>query len=261
MSAPEQPGEVALAFRDASAVRDGRAIWSEGTFDVPAGSVVAVIGANGSGKTTLVQMVLGLIPVASGEVSVFGNSPGEDNDLIGYVPQHYAATAGEAVRGIDAVLLGLTGHRWGFARTTAAQRELAYQTLAALDADGFADRRLSTLSGGQRQRVAIAEAMVGGPRMLILDEPLAALDIGSQRETVLLLAKLHRELGLTIIVVAHDLNPLLPILNSAIYLLDGHAHHAPIGSVVDDELLTHLYGAPIQVVHTPQGELYMRSVL
>ena len=156
MSAPEPPGEVALAFRDASAVRDGRVIWSEGTFDVPAGSIVAVIGANGSGKTTLVQMILGLIPVASGEVGVFGNSPGEDNDLIGYVPQHYAATAGEAVRGIDAVLLGLTGHRWGFARTTEAQRELAYQTLAALDADGFADRRLSTLSGGQRQRVAIA---------------------------------------------------------------------------------------------------------
>jgi len=261
VSIPDPIPEVALSFRDASAVREGRLIWSEGTFDVPAGSVVAVIGANGSGKTTLVQMILGLVPVSSGQLSVFGNAPGEDNDLIGYVPQHYAAIAGEAVRAIDAVLLGLTGDRWGIARTTAAQRQKASQTLAALDADGFADRRLSTLSGGQRQRVAIAEALVGGPRMLILDEPLAALDIGSQRETVLLLAKLHRELGLTIIVVAHDLNPLLPILDSAIYLLDGHAHHAPIGRVVDDELLTHLYGAPIQVAHTPQGELYMRSVL
>ncbi|MBU3749969.1 MAG: ATP-binding cassette domain-containing protein [Mycobacterium sp.] len=261
MSASDPPRDPALSFRDASVIRNGRVIWSEGTFDVPAGSVVAVIGANGSGKTTLVQMILGLIPVASGELTVFGHAPGEDNDLIGYVPQHYAATSGEAVRAIDAVLLGLTGHRWAYFRTTAAQRRSAAQTLAALDADGFAQQRLSTLSGGQRQRVAIAEALVAGPRMLILDEPLAALDIGSQRETVLLLAKLHRELGLTIIVVAHDLNPLLPILDSAIYLLDGHAHHAPIGRVVDDELLTHLYGAPIQVVHTPQGQLYMRSVL
>jgi zinc/manganese transport system ATP-binding protein len=261
MSAPEAPPDVALSLRDASAVRDGRVIWSEGTFDVPSGSVVAVIGANGSGKTTLVQMILGLIPVDSGELQVFGNPPGHDNDLIGYVPQHYAATTGEAVRAIDAVLLGLTGHRWGITRTTKVQRRTADQTLASLDASGFAEQRLSTLSGGQRQRVAIAEALVAGPRMLILDEPLAALDIGSQRETVLLLAKLHRELGLTIIVVAHDLNPLLPILDSAIYLLDGHAHHAPIGRVVDDELLTHLYGAPIQVAHTPQGELYMRSVL
>lgn len=261
MSVPEATPDVALSLHDASAVRDGRVIWSEGTFDVPTGSVVAVIGANGSGKTTLVQMILGLVPVASGELSVFGNAPGEENGLIGYVPQHYAATAGEAVRAIDAVLLGLTGHRWGITRTTKAQRRSADQTLASLDASGFAEQRLSTLSGGQRQRVAIAEALVAGPRMLILDEPLAALDIGSQRETVLLLAKLHRELGLTIIVVAHDLNPLLPILDSAIYLLDGHAHHAPIGRVVDDELLTHLYGAPIQVAHTPQGELYMRSVL
>lgn len=261
MSASEPPREIALSFRDTSAVRGGRLIWSEGTFDIPAGSVVAVIGANGSGKTTLVQMILGLIPLASGELEVFGNPPGGDNSLIGYVPQYYAASSGEAVRAIDTVLLGLNGDRWGFARTTAAEREKARQTLAALDAAEFADRRLSTLSGGQRQRVAIAEAMVAGPKMLILDEPLAALDIGSQRETVLLLARLHRELGLSIILVAHDLNPLLPILDSAIYLLDGHAHHAPIGRVVDDELLTHLYGAPIQVVHTHQGELYMRSVL
>ena len=101
---------------------------------------------------------------------------------------------------------------------------------------------------------------MSGPRMLILDEPLASLDIGSQRDTVLLVDKLHRALGLTVIVVAHDLNPLLPILDSAIYLLDGHAHYAPIGQVVDDDLLTHLYGSPIRVVHTPQGELYMRSV-
>ena len=260
MSRSESNLEVALSFRDVSALRGGRTIWSQGTFDVPAGSVVAIIGANGSGKTTLVQMSLGLIPPASGTLRVFDLDPGDDNELIGYVPQHYAATVGEAVRGIDAVLLGQTGHRWGPARTTPEQLQAARRTLAELDAGGFADKRLSTLSGGQRQRIAIAEALVSGPRMLILDEPLASLDIGSQRDTVLLVDKLHRALGLTVIVVAHDLNPLLPILDSAIYLLDGHAHYAPIGQVVDDDLLTHLYGSPIRVVHTPQGELYMRSV-
>lgn len=261
MSRSEVTSDIALSFRDVSAVRGGRTIWTQGTFDVPAGSVVAIIGANGAGKTTLVQMTLGLIPPASGELTVFGRAPGDDNALIGYVPQNYAATAGEAVRGIDAVLLGQTGHRWGPARTTPEQLRAARRTLADLDAIEFAGKRLSTLSGGQRQRVAIAEAMVSGPRMLILDEPLASLDIGSQRDTVLLMDRLHRELGLTVVVVAHDLNPLLPILDSAIYLLDGHAHYAPIGQVVDDGLLTHLYGSPIHVVHTPQGELYMRSLL
>lgn len=261
MSRSEPNLQTALSFRDASAVRGGRTIWSQGTFDVPAGSVVAVIGANGSGKTTLVRMILGLVPLSSGTLQVFGLRPGENNELIGYVPQNYAATAGEAIRGVDLVLLGQTGRRWGPRATTADQLHRAQRTLAQLDANEFAQKRLSTLSGGQRQRIAIAEAMVSGPRMLILDEPLASLDIGSQRDTVLLVDKLHRDLGLTVVVVAHDLNPLLPILDSAIYLLDGHAHYAPIGNVVDDELLTHLYGSPISVVHTAQGEMYMRSVL
>jgi zinc/manganese transport system ATP-binding protein len=252
---------TALSFNNVSAMRSGRVIWTQGTFDVPAGGIVAVIGANGSGKTTLLQMILGLLPAATGQLYVFGAEPGEDNNRIGYVPQDYAATAGNAIRACDVVLLGLTGHRWSGRRATAAQRRLVADTLAAVDGQAFAGKRLSTLSGGQRQRVAIAEALVSRPQLLILDEPLASLDLRSQREMVLLLARLHRELGVTVIVVAHDLNPLLPILGSAIYLLDGHAHYAPIADVVEDELLTHLYGTPIRVGNTPQGQLYMRSVL
>jgi zinc/manganese transport system ATP-binding protein len=251
----------ALSFNNVSAMRSGRVIWSQGTFDVPPGGIVAVIGANGSGKTTLLQMLLGLLPAATGQLQVFGAEPGKVNNRIGYVPQDYAATAGDAIRAFDAVLLGLTAHRWSLRRPSAAQRRKVAETLAAVDGSGFADKRLSTLSGGQRQRVAIAEALVAGPQLLILDEPLASLDLRSQREMVLLLARLHRDLGVTIIVVAHDLNPLLPVLDSAIYLLDGHAHFAPIADIVDDGLLTHLYGTPIRVAHTPQGHLYMRSVL
>jgi zinc/manganese transport system ATP-binding protein len=252
---------AALAFTDVSAVRGGRLVWSQGTFEVPEGGIVALIGANGAGKTTLLHMILGLLPVASGKLRVFGRRPGEDNDGIGYVPQHYAASAGEAIRAFDMVMLGLTGRRWAFGRATAAQRRRVEQTMAAVDATEFADRRLALLSGGQRQRVAIAEALVSNPRMLILDEPLASLDLRSQREIVALLDRLHRELAVTILVVAHDLNPLLPLLDSAIYLLDGHPHYATMAEVVDEALLTHLYGTPIEVAHTPQGEMYMRSVL
>jgi len=251
----------ALAFTDVSAVRGGQLIWSHATFTVPAGGVVAVIGPNGSGKTTLLHMVLGLIPAASGHLEVFGRRPGQANDSIGYVPQHYSDSSGEAVRAADVVLLGLTGRRWAFGRSTAAQRRQVVQALAAVEATEIADRRLSTLSGGQRQRIAIAAALVAHPQMLILDEPLASLDLHSQRDIVALLARLHAELAVTILVVSHDLNPLLPLLDSAIYLLDGHPHYAPIDEVVDDALLTHLYGIPIQVAHTPHGERYMRSAL
>jgi zinc/manganese transport system ATP-binding protein len=250
---------AALALSDVSAVRGGRLIWSHGTFSVPPGGIVAVIGPNGSGKTTLLHMVLGLIPPASGHLEVLGRQPGQANDRIGYVPQHYAESSGEAIRAADVVLLGLTGRRWAFGRSTAAQRRQVDQALAAVEATEIAGRRLSTLSGGQRQRIALAAALVARPQLLILDEPLTSLDLHSQRDIVALLARLHTELAVTILVVAHDLNPLLPMLDSAIYLLDGHPHYAPIGDVVDEELLTHLYGTRIQVAHTPQGELYMRS--
>ena len=259
MSAPEDPSS-ALSFDDVSVVRDGRLIWSEGTFDVPSGGIVAVIGSSGSGKTTLLHAVLGTIPIASGVIKVLGKPPGVATGLIGYVPQNYAAAAGNAIRACDAVLLGLTGNRWGFGRATAEQRHQVEEILKAVDGTEFAQRRLSQLSGGQRQRIAIAEALVAKPQLLILDEPLTALDIRNQRDIVQLLARISDDLGVTIMVVAHDLNPLLSVLDGAIYLLDGHAHFDTMDEVVDESLLSHLYGTSIQVVHTPQGELYMRSV-
>ncbi|BBX20032.1 ABC transporter [Mycolicibacterium duvalii] len=250
--------ETALAFNDVSVVRGGRTVWSEATFDIPAGAVVAVIGTNGSGKTTLLQVVLGLMPCATGRVEVFGQPPGTANDQIGYVPQNYAATVGEAIRARDAVMLGLNGHRWGFGRTSRADRRRVDEALEAVAATAFADRRLSQLSGGQRQRVALAEALVGHPRMVILDEPLASLDLKSQQELVSLVQRVNRDFDVTVLLVAHDLNPLLPILTGAVYLLDGHAHYDSVEGVVDATLLTHLYGTQVDVVHTPQGELYVR---
>jgi zinc/manganese transport system ATP-binding protein len=263
VSVPElldEPSAPALSLVDVSVVRGGRLIWSEGTFDVPSGGIFAVIGSSGSGKTTLLHAVLGMIPTASGEIRVLGRPPGAATGLIGYVPQNYAAAAGNAIRACDAVLLGLTGNRWGFGRATAQQRCRVDEILQAVDGAEFAQRRLSQLSGGQRQRIAIAEALVSEPRLLILDEPLTALDIRNQRDIVGLLARIRVELGVTILVVAHDLNPLLSVLDGAIYLLDGHAHFDTMHEVVNEDLLSHLYGTSIQVVHTPQGDLYMRSV-
>lgn len=233
-------------------------IWTDGTFDVPAGGVTAVIGSNGSGKTTLLQIVLGLIRPATGQVRVFGRPPGDRNDDIGYVPQNYGLALGEAVRVRDAVMLGLNGNRWGFHGAARSDSEKVDQALAAVDGSSLADKRLSQLSGGQRQRVSLAEALVGSPSLLILDEPLASLDLRTQSEIVALLRRINAEFGMTILVVAHDLNPLLGVINSAIYLVDGHAHFDTLDGVVDEELLSHLYGTRMKVVHTPQGDLFMR---
>jgi zinc/manganese transport system ATP-binding protein len=220
---------------------------------------VGIVGPNGAGKTTLFQLALGLLPAASGRIEVLGAPPRRGNRRIGYVPQNYTAALGHAIRCRDLVTLGLTGGRFGLGRTSAAERARVDDALRRVGALDFAGRRMSELSGGQQQRVAIAQAIVDDADLLLLDEPLANLDLRNQQEIVQLLGDLHRDRDVTIMVVAHDLNPLLPVLTEAIYLLDGHPHHDPITDVVQEELLTHLYGTPVGVVRTAQGDLFTRA--
>jgi len=248
----------AVRLTDATAERGGRTIWSHGTFAVASGSVVGVIGPNGSGKSTLLKMLLGLIVPATGTVEVLGGVPRRGDRRIGYVPQHYAGTIGEAVRCRDLVELAVTGSAFGLSKLTAEQRQRVDRAIAQVDAADFATDRLSRISGGQQQRVAIAQAIVDRPELLLLDEPLANLDLRNQQDIVDVLGSL-RSPEVTMFVVAHDLNPLLSILTGAVYLLDGHAHYGDIGEVVDEELLTHLYGTDIRVIRTPQGDLFTRT--
>lgn len=248
---------AAIVFHDASVSLAGRTIWSRGNFEIPTGSVSAIVGTNGAGKTTMMKVELGLIPLKTGTVKVLGADAGTHNNRIGYVPQNYAGDIDSNLTAGQSVLLGLNGTRFGIHPITSKQRERAYQ---AMEFTGMADKvdvPLSELSGGMRQRVAIAQALVGKPDLLMLDEPLANLDLASQRETVHVLARLNREFDMTIQVVAHDLNMLLPILNGAVYLLDGHPHYARMNEVLDADLLTHLYGTTVQVVTTPQGDMFV----
>jgi len=250
---------AALELDGVAAARAGQLIWSEGSFSIPAGSIVGVIGPNGSGKTTLLEMLLGLLPTAAGDLRVLGEVPHKGNPRIGYVPQNYTAAIGDAIRCRDLVGLGRTGTTWGLGRRSSDDRARIDDALTAVSATEFASRRISRLSGGQQQRVAIAQALVGDPELLLLDEPLANLDVRNQHEIVELLGALREQRNVTILVVVHDLNPLLSILSGAVYLLDGHAHYGAIGDVVDSELLTHLYATPIKVVRTAQGDLFTRS--
>lgn len=256
--APTTPTEVAVRLTDAAVRRGGRLLWDQGDFEIPAGSVVAVIGPNGSGKTTLLKVLLGLLP-ADGEVTVLGRRPQRGDRRIGYVPQSYTAATGTSVRARDLVQLGVSGARWGLGRSARRDAARVDGALAAVGARSIADRRVSELSGGQQQRVAIAQALVDDPALLLLDEPLANLDVRNQREIVDVLRDINRDRGVTILVVVHDLNPLLSVLTGAVYLLDGHAHFAAVDDVVDETLLSHLYGTAVRVVRTPQGDLFTRT--
>ncbi|MBT1174837.1 ABC transporter ATP-binding protein [Bifidobacterium sp. LC6] len=246
-----------IVFQDAAVKRGDHVIWQHGTFSIPYGSVTAIVGTNGAGKTTMMKAELGLLPLAAGSLHVLGKPAGEANHRIGYVPQSYVANVDSNLTAEQSVLLGLTGTRFGIHPVTRAQRAKVREAMEFIGIADKAKYRLSELSGGLRQRVAIAQALVCDPKLLMLDEPLANLDLASQRATVHVLARLNKELGMTIQVVAHDLNMLLPILTGAVYLLDGHPHYADMGKVLDSDLLTHLYGTQVQVVTTPQGDMFV----
>ena len=249
--------EPCIVFDDACVQRGGTTIWKHGTFSIPSGSVTAIVGTNGAGKTTMMKAELGLIRTSSGSITVLGKPAGTMNHRIGYVPQSYASDIESNITAEQSVLLGLTLTRFGIHPITKKQKTKAHE---ALEFVGLADKaryRLSELSGGLRQRVAIAQALVSDPKLLMLDEPLANLDLASQRATVQVLDKLNHELGMTIQIVSHDLNMLLHILTGAVYLLDGHPHYAAMDEVLDSDLLTHLYGTTVQVVTTPQGDMFV----
>jgi zinc/manganese transport system ATP-binding protein len=251
----------AVVFENAGVSRSGKTIWSKGTFSIPTGTITAIVGTNGAGKTTMLNVELGLLPLASGKVTIFGEQPGTVNNRIGYVPQIYAAEADTNITSAQSVELGLTGTKYGIHRGKISYTEVQEKIAHALEVTGISDKaniRISKLSGGLRQRVAIAQALVSDPDLLLLDEPLANLDLASQRSVVEVLARLNSTTNMTIQIVAHDINMLLPILTGAVYLLDGHPHYSPISNVLDSNLLTHLYGTKVEVVKTPQGDMFVR---
>ena len=167
-----------------------------------------------------------MIPIAHGGITVLGKPAGAMNHRIGYVPQSYASDIESNITAEQSVLLGLTGARFGIHPITRLQKDKVRNALEFVGMQDKARYRLSELSGACGNASPSPKRWCRTPNLLMLDEPLANLDLASQRATVHVLAKLNRELGMSIQVVAHDLNMLLPILTGAVYLLDGHPHYA-----------------------------------
>jgi zinc/manganese transport system ATP-binding protein len=250
-----------VSLRDAAVQLGGRTIWRDVTLDVGAGEFVAVLGPNGVGKSTLLKATLGLVPVAAGTLQVRGLAPGRGNHDIGYLPQRRSFDASVRVRGVDVVRLGLDGDRWGLPLPrvlSAAGRNAAArvdETIALVGASDFASRPIGQLSGGEQQRLLIAQALVRRPALLLLDEPLDSLDLPNQAAIAALLAGICREHGLAVIIVAHDVNPILPYLDRVAYLAGGGAVVGQPAEVIRSDTLSALYGTPIEVLNTSDGRL------
>ncbi|MCB5944813.1 metal ABC transporter ATP-binding protein [Acidocella sp. KAb 2-4] len=217
----------------------GREVLHEVSFALEPGAFCGLIGANGSGKTTLLRSILGFTAPSAGRVALAG--------VAGYVPQKLQLDPDMPVRAGDFVELGLNGHRFGFPFPSRARRAKVEAMLAAVGAEAFAGQRIGELSGGQQQRVLIAHALIRQPKLLLLDEPLANLDLRASAEIIALLKRVAAQ-GVTVLLSAHDMNPLLSAMDRIVYLAKGRAASGRTQEVVRTEVLSALYGYHIDVI-------------
>jgi zinc/manganese transport system ATP-binding protein len=215
---------------------------------VKAGEFIGLIGPNGAGKTTLLRIILGLLSPSEGSVEMVGKPVRHGNRAIGYVPQKIHLDPNTPLRARDLVGLGVDGHRFGIPFPSRKRRHQIEEVLAAVDALSFADAPVGRLSGGEQQRLLIAQALLTNPKILLLDEPLSNLDIRSAYEVVRLVSRIGKEKGIAVIMVAHDMNPLLPSMDKVLYLAKGHAVMGKVENVIQSDVLSELYGYDVEVL-------------
>jgi zinc/manganese transport system ATP-binding protein len=246
--------EPVLSVEDVSVSLGGRRVLDRVSFSIGTGGFCGLIGSNGAGKTTLLRVILGLIAPSGGRVEVAGSPRTRRAAQIGYVPQKIALEPDVPLRARDLVGLGLDGHLFGISRPNPKRRAAVEEMLDAVGASRFADARIGNLSGGEQQRVLIAQALISRPKLLLLDEPMANLDIRSAAEVVALLARIAAEQHIGILLSAHDMNPLLGVMDRVVYLADGRAASGTTEEVVQEETLSRLYGHHVEVIHV-QGRI------
>jgi zinc/manganese transport system ATP-binding protein len=249
MSTATQPitkAPEALSVDGVTVDLGGHRVLDDVSFEVREGDFTGLIGANGAGKTTLFRVILGLQPASGGRVRIEHNSHGRG--IVGYVPQKFLLDPDMPLRGRDLVALGLDGQRLGLPLPSRDKRARVDEMLDAVGARGFADRRVGELSGGEQQRILIAHALISRPKLLLLDEPLANLDLRSAQEAVGLLARIASEQRIALLISAHEMNPLLPVIDRIVYLAEGRAASGTVDEVVRSDVLSQLYGHHVDVL-------------
>jgi zinc/manganese transport system ATP-binding protein len=252
----DQLSAPAIVARDLTASYGPHPIWAHGSFVIPAGSFTAILGPNGAGKSTLIRMILGQLAPAGGRLEVLGEPPRRGNPDIGYVPQGSVFDPELSIRGRDFVGLGVDGHRWGV--RLGGRIKVATEVGASLEAVGasdYADRPLGSLSGGEQQRLLLAQALVGRPRLLVMDEPLSHLDLRNQIAIVQLISEVARARGLTVLLIAHDVNLLLPHIDLVLYIAHGRLAIGKPSEIITSARLTEIYSSPVEVLTDSRGRV------
>lgn len=249
---------TALSFDDVTIRLGRRNILAAASFAVREGEFIGMLGANGAGKTTLMRAALGLVPTVAGAIRVFGKPVKRGDRDIGYMPQNRGALAGQRLTGWDFVASAAMGRRFGFARLDKAMRREIDWALDEVGARGLARRSVGEMSGGERQRVLLSQALLGRPRLLLLDEPLISLDPAHQKNVVEIARRICDDLKVAVLFSAHELNPLVNVVDRVLYLGGGAAVIGSVDEVVAGPVLSRLYGAEIEVVRV-RGKYFVMS--
>ena len=247
-----------ISVKDVTLSLGGRQILTHVSLAVEAQEFVGVLGANGAGKTTLFRAILGLVKPSTGAIRVLGQPAGARGSAVGYMPQTRNLAPASRLSGWEFVAAAANGHRLGLPRLNKTDREDVERVLGLVGGNALAARPLANLSGGERQRLLLAQALLGAPKLLLLDEPLISLDPHRQTEVVELIHKLQRELGIAVLFSAHELNPLLGALDRVLYLGGGHAAIGTVEEVITGPVLSRLYGTPIEVLQV-QGRIFVMA--
>lgn len=248
----------ALKFDKVTIRLGSRDILSAASFEIEDGEFIGMLGANGAGKTTLMRAALGLVPVASGSIGALGLPVTRGNAHIGYMPQNRGAIVGLRLTGWDVVASAAIGTRFGFVTLDKKMRREIDWALDQVGGRDLAQRSIGELSGGERQLVLLSQALIGRPRLMMLDEPLISLDPAHQRAVVEIARRICGDLKVAIVFSAHELNPLVNAIDRVLYLGGGEAVIGAVDDVVNGPVLSRLYGAPIDVVQV-KGRYYVMA--
>ena len=240
---------AAVSLRGAALRFGERTLWDGLDLDVAPGEFLAVLGPNGSGKTTLLRVLLGMQPLSAGQVLVGGQPPARGSRAIGYVPQQKALAEDLPLRARDLVGLGLDGHRLGVGlRGRAQRRERVRVALESVGAGHYANAPVGRLSGGEQQRLRVAQALVGDPSVLLCDEPLLSLDLAHQQIVSNLIDRRRRAADTAVVFVTHEINPVLPLVDRVLYLVDGRFRVGTTDEVMTSATLSTLYRTDVDVL-------------
>ena len=239
-----------LVIEGAALRRGDRTLWDDLDLVVEPGELIAVLGPSGSGKTTMLRAVLGLDRLSAGRITVLGEPVRcAGNRRVGYIPQQRPLPRDTSMRARDLVQLGVDGHRFGLPIPRRGERARVDALLADAEASEFADRPVGLLSGGEQQRLRVAQALADDPKLLLADEPLTSLDLANQEAVVRMIDRHRRTHAAGVLLVTHDINPVLDKVDRILYLARGRFSLGRPRDVLRADVLSDLYGADVFVRH------------